>query len=1057
MAYDAYYPERSTAVARYYLFDKVVKLESGASSNLPNGFSIQFREFEGNNLPSASVKAGFGNLETFTMRPYPDVSGEKIFSKDGKSTYVQLIEIIKVIDNVNNPWYFAVFGLKDLGSWQPTPSPIPSPTPSITPTPVASTPTPTPTGSAGIPYIYTHKEVYALGETIGVTAGNKGKSAFTYTSCGGVFFSAFAYGAPGTQIELHVTNPLLGRPCQQLTLEPLKDVTYLWDQTYYDERGNVHKLTEGTYYVAFQGKTFKFTVGKPTSTSTSVVLTTNKRAYALGEGVEVSATNNGKTEVRVSGCGHGYSIIGSDGTYLTLDRPSQNVCDGFRTIAPGETTVLGTWDQTYLDDCRPGKDFNAVGSCTRKKAAAGYYSAGFEGATAKFVILDSDGNPPNPPEDKPSITVALTKGWNMVSVPVYSFALAPCLPTSNNCPPASRTAELVESTCDSKIAWAYVDKAYQKTSVDSLSAGVGYWVKASNDCKMTFSGESELTSSDYSMNLQPGWNLIGAPRGSTPFSTLSNDCRVTSGPWYYGYGEYQKFDRLDEGRAYWVKVANSCTLVQSAVEPTPYASPSPIPTPYGSCNERMKIGGSILASNGAKVTLVDIGPPQGELYLPNVAFSVILKDGTDLGLFSMQSGSLKEVAAAGISISAKVPETKPVQTPRGESKGYADYAIVCVNAIDGSVEACKSLDGEKSRQGSVLHEFAHQKLKDGDVVKAPNGYTVSITIPAWKYEPAYRNDNGKNVLFTWFDPSGKEINKVALGARDEWGNDGDVAVRVCSTYLIDKPASGAPSSNAVARFATTSGSDNEYTMKLGDTLRLGGKILKLVSISPIATGSLEEYYASFELLNVEQTRIDFFSISESTEPYQNNGVFVDAKKIVSAGEDQSYAVVIARAIESTSCSDSDGGRDYYVKGHTVDLTNDYWDVCERDSSASSSSTSLILYEYSCRDGRFSSESYYCYNGCSNGHCLKPSVSPVPTPQPCTDSDGGMDYRVRGTVTGREIGGSATVTKTDYCQHNAAVVEFFCTPRSTEGGVVYEVNNAIHDCTSSCVEGACVSG
>jgi hypothetical protein len=67
-------------------------------------------------------------------------------------------------------------------------------------------------------------------------------------------------------------------------------------------------------------------------------------------------------------------------------------------------------------------------------------------------------------------------------------------------------------------------------------------------------------------------------------------------------------------------------------------------------NPTMKIGDSVTAANGAKITLQDIGPPQGTTYLPNVAFGIVAKDGTDLGLVSVQSGSSKDVTAAGITV-----------------------------------------------------------------------------------------------------------------------------------------------------------------------------------------------------------------------------------------------------------------------------------------------------------------------------------------------------------------------------------------------------------------------
>ncbi len=71
----------------------------------------------------------------------------------------------------------------------------------------------------------------------------------------------------------------------------------------------------------------------------------------------------------------------------------------------------------------------------------------------------------------------------------------------------------------------------------------------------------------------------------------------------------------------------------------------------------------------------------------------------------------------------------------------------------------------------------------------------------------------------------------------------------------------------------------------------------------------------------------------------------------------------------------------------------------------------------------------------------------PTPSSCTDSDGGLNYFVKGTVT--TVNGTNNVTNTDYCTTSNSLKEFSCTATQTifcsELGKSY-----------MCSNGACVS-
>lgn len=169
-----------------------------------------------------------------------------------------------------------------------------------------------------------------------------------------------------------------------------------------------------------------------------------------------------------------------------------------------------------------------------------------------------------------------------------------------------------------------------------------------------------------------------------------------------------------------------------------------------------------------------------------------------------------------------------------------------------------------------------------------------------------------------------------------------------------------------------------------------------------------------------------------------------------------------------TCTDSDGGIDYYVygvvKGIDADSPTTAPDYCEGS----------ILREYSCGENpmgnrwNYKWEDYTCPNGCSNGAC-KSAPTNVTNATTCTDSDGGKDYYVKGHGTGlypinarngyfifREtcLGGCKKTTDEqfdtyyDHCLNSNQLNEAFC---SVDGSLqAYG-----YTCPNGCKDGACV--
>lgn len=125
-------------------------------------------------------------------------------------------------------------------------------------------------------------------------------------------------------------------------------------------------------------------------------------------------------------------------------------------------------------------------------------------------------------------------GWNLISLPVH---------VTNN------QREIV---FPSSISNAYrYDNGYK--SSDTLSVGVGYWLKFPASANILLNGQL-ITSTQ--IPVKAGWNLIGTISVPVPVSNVvtSNQSIIISD--FYGYNNgYFKADTLYPGNAYWVKVS----------------------------------------------------------------------------------------------------------------------------------------------------------------------------------------------------------------------------------------------------------------------------------------------------------------------------------------------------------------------------------------------------------------------------------------------------------------------------------------------------------------------
>ena len=152
------------------------------------------------------------------------------------------------------------------------------------------------------------------------------------------------------------------------------------------------------------------------------------------------------------------------------------------------------------------------------------------------------------------------------------------------------------------------------------------------------------------------------------------------------------------------------------------------------------------------------------------------------------------------------------------------------------------------------------------------------------------------------------------------------------------------------------------------------------------------------------------------------------------------------------CTDSDGGKDYYIRG----TTNDSHGSRLTDYCTNSASTSLLIEGYcnvvSSSYSIESYESYACPNGCSEGVCINDS-SVIPSNQSCTDSDGGANPYQAGHVYGINPEGKNYILN-DTC-NNSSDGEWIY-ERTCVGSPLKVASYTTPLCPYGCKDGACMN-
>ncbi len=147
-----------------------------------------------------------------------------------------------------------------------------------------------------------------------------------------------------------------------------------------------------------------------------------------------------------------------------------------------------------------------------------------------------------------------------------------------------------------------------------------------------------------------------------------------------------------------------------------------------------------------------------------------------------------------------------------------------------------------------------------------------------------------------------------------------------------------------------------------------------------------------------------------------------------------------------TCTDSDRGLNYFIYGTTTDSLGTVSDGC-------STLNDNVLTEYYCSENSKSHVNYICPNGCSNGACVQTTNQTNPT---CMETDGGINYNVKGNIT-YVYGYLSTIPNDkafvqDYCSNSTQLQEVYCLIDSS-GMINFGWTGM--KCPNGCSNGACI--
>lgn len=166
--------------------------------------------------------------------------------------------------------------------------------------------------------------------------------------------------------------------------------------------------------------------------------------------------------------------------------------------------------------------------------------------TSEFTLLESE-------PSVLSITIPLSPGWNLISVPVENATI--------------RTDEDLYPTV---YCYNSGSSSYEEVPLASMSTSCGYWVGSYTEANITFTGD---VTTEYSVPASSGWNMIGSVSMDTPCTCIQPDAGSVNSVYAYDPEGKVYFlpGTLTPGSGNWVKSAEDCNLTVSVTPPSPPA------------------------------------------------------------------------------------------------------------------------------------------------------------------------------------------------------------------------------------------------------------------------------------------------------------------------------------------------------------------------------------------------------------------------------------------------------------------------------------------------------
>ena len=151
-------------------------------------------------------------------------------------------------------------------------------------------------------------------------------------------------------------------------------------------------------------------------------------------------------------------------------------------------------------------------------------------------------------------TLELTQGWNMISFPVLPENPSPDSIFGNY-------YVLYRWDAENKRYVLHADSGSFIEPDPDVEAGVGYWAYVLENENVDLLG---VPVNQLTLNLRPGWNLIGPPYGGSSIADLADNPDSSVIPWAFTWNAHEKSysmtQLLEAGKGYWAYALRDCTL-----------------------------------------------------------------------------------------------------------------------------------------------------------------------------------------------------------------------------------------------------------------------------------------------------------------------------------------------------------------------------------------------------------------------------------------------------------------------------------------------------------------